>query len=165
MKGGKKMRKRELNRNDKNRHKTSVIIKVLAIVFIFMAIFTFGALIGFVAGIKFSAYYYVEGLVTFFKYADVKIDANMTFNQTKLVNDMFARLDERGYFNNSTGINPNIREGVVIEDGYKLPCLDSSINTCVPRGETLSSNSPYEQEKLQNRIKNLRQQINLTAIP
>jgi flagellar basal body-associated protein FliL len=80
----------------------------------------FGAIFGFVAGIHYAAQEYVSVLAMIFENSDVKMNINMTLNQTQMMDYM---IDKMGILNNKT----------TTQKEYIAPC---SPDPTVPRGQT-----------------------------
>jgi hypothetical protein len=70
--------------------------------------------------------YFVKGMMTLISGSDVKITMNMTFNETKMIDYMYEKLNN----------NVNIAGTA---NNYQIPCKN---NDCIPKGETIKDIYP-----------------------
>ena len=107
-----------MNQEQIKRMKRRDFARATFLALIIVIAFVFGASFGFYYGIQYSAREYVKVLALIFENSDIKMNINMTLNQTEMMDYMIEKM----------GINDTLTK-----KEYIPPC---NPDEDVPRGET-----------------------------
>ena len=106
-----------MNQEQIKRMKRRDFARATFLALIIVIAFVFGASFGFYYGIQYSAREYVKVLALIFENSDIKMNINMTLNQTEMMDYMLDKM----------GINETVKKE------YIPPC---NMDPDIPRGET-----------------------------
>lgn len=113
--------KKQMTEEERRRYKRKSL--AFAIMMAFLIVFFMGGsfIAGYFLGVKVTVKYFTETMLVMFRSSDIKITANLSINETKLVDYMFEKLDG------------NKTLGSIQKKEYIPPCNSDSN---IPKGET-----------------------------
>jgi len=111
------MKKQMMTEEERRRHKRKGLAFAIIMAFIIVVFMVFSFIAGYFLGVKVTAKYFAETAALFLKSSDIKITANLSLNETKIVDYMFEKIGQ-----------PDIQK-----KEYIPPC---NPDPNVPKGET-----------------------------